>query len=521
VFLTYGDYIFFALGFAVFLFVSKPYLHAVQLDGYKAKSLFKARGIFRQYLYDALAAFAFIALWVIFFFIPSRAMIGLIFGILFFIYLGVIHILPDRQKKKKPLKYTKRAIRLMVFNALLLSSLELIVVGLLNGRFGGGYARYLIYYFSPFFFPLVFALSTVLIYPLERLIHACYNLSTRRKLRKRKDLIKIAVTGSYAKTSVKNYLCKILEKRYKVLCTPASYNTPMGVSLTVKKLTELDEVFICEMGARKTGDIEELMKIIEPQHAVLTGISNQHLETFKTVENIVAEKTKVLNVTGVKVAAGDCKLVPRIDGVCYVGEGENNEIRYGGVQLSENGSCFVLHLDDGDLVIKTSLLGKHNIANLALAAAAAYKLGAKREDIESAIAEIEAVPHRLSKIYSGGITIIDDSFNSNSVGARCALDVLSLFGGRKIVVTPGLVELGKDEEEENFNLGKDMAAKCDIAILIGFKRSKPIKEGLISGGFEPSNIYIYDTLFDAQKNFQSLFKAGDTVLILNDLPDNY
>ena len=171
---------------------------------------------------------------------------------------------------------------------------------------------------------------------------------------------------------------------------------------------------------------------------------------------------------------------------------------------------------------RTRMLGRHNIQNIVLAASLARQLGLTMEQIARGIGKIEPVEHRLQLIPgAGGVTVIDDAFNSNPVGAKAALDVLAGFPGRHVVVTPGMVEQGAQEDEINRQFGSQMAYVCDVVILIGKKHTAPIREGLLNAGMAEENIYSVNTLEEATAILGQIGRVGDTVLFENDLPDNY
>ena len=189
------------------------------------------------------------------------------------------------------------------------------------------------------------------------------------------------------------------------------------------------------------------------------------------------------------------------------------------VVLTENGTTFTLDVGGKKLQLQTPLLGRHNAENVALAAVMALNLGVSEGQVAAAVKKLEPLPHRLSVEKRGGITVIDDSYNANPKGVRAALEVLKMFGGRKVAVTPGLVELGKKEEEENVNFGKLLAHAADVVILTGGKTSDFVEKGLMAENFK--SYFRFNGLSEAEKAFFSVLKTGDVVLFSNDLPDNY
>ena len=206
--------------------------------------------------------------------------------------------------------------------------------------------------------------------------------------------------------------------------------------------------------------------------------------------------------------------------ILLAGENESSLVRCSDIAVCEDGSVFTLALQGMQTECATRLLGSHNILNITMAAAMAYSLGVSVEKIRDVVYSLEPTPHRLQLIEGNGIKIIDDSFNSNPQGARAALDVLALFAGRKVVVTPGMVELGELENEEHYKLGTALAEVADVVMLVGKKRTRPIKRGLQEGGFS-GRLEVYDTLSDAEEAFKGVRHIGDVLLLLNDLPDCY
>jgi UDP-N-acetylmuramoyl-tripeptide--D-alanyl-D-alanine ligase len=290
----------------------------------------------------------------------------------------------------------------------------------------------------------------------------------------------------------------MLSKKYNVCSSPASYNTPMGFCRTI--LQELPAegsagrggstpaVIIQEMGARKRGDIKEMCRLFRPQHGILTSIGSAHLETFKTLENIRAEKMELLNA-----------------------------IPDGGVKI--NGA----EIDVSRIKpYKTNLLGKHNQLNIEICARMALALGVEKADIDEAVAELKATPHRLELIESNGVKIIDDSYNSSPHGCVAALEVVNeLKTAHAVVCTCGMVELGKSQYEENYKFGKNIASVAESAIIVAETNKAALAKGLLDGGFNEANIYYVKDIDEAKPLFSKLLREGDILLIENDLPDNY
>lgn len=372
----------------------------------------------------------------------------------------------------------------------------------------------------------------------EEEINMGFYVSAQNKIRNYKSehgLKVLGITGSFGKTSVKFISDTILSKKLKVKNTPSSFNTPMGLSKVINNELETDrEVFIAELGAYKKGEIEEVATLVQPDIGIITAVGPTHMHLFKTIENIMNTKYELIESLpedGVAIFNYDNEYVKVL-----ADKTEKRTLRYGmedldkldvyakDVKVSDKGSSFILGIKElGEIKCESILLGKHNISNLLAAASAAYVLGLNLEEIAEGIKEVEPVEHRLNLIDSGtGVLVIDDAFNSNPVGFRAALDVLSAFEDRrKIIITPGMVELGDMEVEENYKVGAEIAKVCDFAILVGIKRTEPIYKGLIDAGYEEDKIFRVKSLNDATATLSHLSKAGDVVLFENDLPDNY
>lgn len=383
----------------------------------------------------------------------------------------------------------------------------------------------------PMFLPLLTALGGLLAWPVEKLISELYFRDAQRVLDRHPDLIRIGITGSYGKTSVKFILETILQERFRVLVTPASFNTPMGVTKIIRtKLEPGHQVFVAEMGARHVGDIREMCRLVHPKLGVLTSVGPQHLDTFKTIERIRDTKYELMDA----VPADGCCFFPDDGSICRElydrtvgkkkclagGRSAQRDLWVEDLRVSASGSSFTLCSREGSVPCTTRLLGSLNIQNILLAATVASYLGMDLNAVANGIRRLQPVEHRLQLMPNrGGLTIIDDAFNSNPRGAEAALEVLKQFPGRRIVITPGMVELGEKEKEYNHALGVKMADCVDEAILVGPRHTQPILEGLREKGFE--HVRQVKDLNEATALLARIGRAGDTVLFENDLPDNY
>ncbi|MBE5797491.1 MAG: UDP-N-acetylmuramoyl-tripeptide--D-alanyl-D-alanine ligase [Clostridiales bacterium] len=432
------------------------------------------------------------------------------------------------KKAKKPFVVTMRVKRTYIVSGIVFTLLLAAVGFLLAGEEPKLYVLGLF----PLLLPLWIALGGLCAWPVEKAVSEMYFRDAQKKLAARPDLIKIGITGSYGKTSVKFILGAILQEKFQVLVTPSSFNTPMGVTRIIReKLMPAHQVFVAEMGARHVGDIRELCRLVHPHHGVLTSVGPQHLDTFHTIERIKSTKYELMDA----IPDGGCCFFPddgaicrelfdrtrKTKRLCALHGADDADVWASDVTVSPAGSAFTLHTMNDEIRCETKLLGEHNIQNILLAATVALHLGMTLRQVARGIACIMPVEHRLQLIPSAGVTIIDDAFNSNPNGAKAALKVLKEFSGRRIIITPGMVELGEGEEAFNHDFGLYMAECVDVAILVGRRHTEPIARGLREGGFPEADLHVVSSLDEAAALLRQLGHAGDVALFENDLPDNY
>lgn len=452
-----------------------------------------------------------------------------------FLYLGN----KTKYESKKPLVFTSRAKRLYAISLALVAADYLIVL-LLVKLFLKDVSDYfplwagmlsVVYYFCSYYMAGAIYIAN----PIEKNINQNYYTVASNKIKNMKNVKSIGITGSYGKTSTKFFTATILSEKYKVLNTPESYNTPMGISKIINNdLDENFDIFIAELGATKIGDIDEVAKLTNPEIGIITSIGPCHLETFKSIDNIMRTKYELIENLpddGVAIFNYDNEYVKKLadktfkEKILYGIENiEDTDVFATDIKVSSKGSIFSLCINGlGTIECETRLLGAHNIHNILAGAAIAKVMGLTLQEIKMGISKIESVEHRLQLIDPGtGVIVIDDAFNSNPDGAKAALDVLDSFKeNRKIIVTPGMVELGEIEEKENEKFGENIAKVCDIAILVGKKRTTPIYNGLKRKTFNESNLYVVNSLDEASELMKTLTKVGDVVLFENDLPDTY
>lgn len=375
--------------------------------------------------------------------------------------------------------------------------------------------------------------------PIEKCVNDHYINDAKRILKENPDLTIIGVTGSYGKTSVKFYLETLLRQKYKVLVTPESYNTPMGIVITIRKfLKPSHEIFVCEMGARYVGEIKEDCDLVHPQHGLITSIGPQHLDTFGSLEKIQKTKFELADAVpdgGMLFLNGDNEYIadelstrkgsrPLYDSpVLYHSDKTGSGYYASDIKVTNHGTDFTVNTPDGESErFSMKLVGGHNVINVMGAIAVAHEFGISLAELRIPVRKIQSVPHRMEMKNHGDVTIIDDAFNSNPIGSKAAVETLALMDGMRILITPGMVELGEDEAEYNRKFGTYAAGCCDRIFLVGRKHTEPIKEGILSNGFDEKNIEVFDKVEDAiSRAYAVRTDKHKYILLENDLPDNY
>ncbi len=513
------------------------FLHMFQQKGYK-------RGEYSSWILENASGYVFtpaqlwmnlIAIALVFFrdeVTPSAVSIVLFFLVLYWYGFDSRY---RRTQAKKPLAFTARMKRLAAATAVLTLVPPVYGTALVfvRGEFlFDVYMLSLIWIVADALAPYWIYPASLLLQPVENSIQKGFIQQAKDKLARLSHVKVVAITGSYGKTSTKFVIRDLLRQRFNVCSTPGSYNTPMGITRVINDdLDASHEILILEMGARYPGNIDELCDIATPDIAVVTNVGVAHLETFGDVDTIRETKAALvrrLRLGGLAVLNADDENVMRMKSradVTYMAAGLRTgdlwaeDIRYGA-----DGCTFTACLADGTReTVQTRLLGSHNVLNLLQGLAVGLHLGLRLPTIALAMRDIEPVEHRLEMKKQGGVIVIDDAFNSNPVGAANAVEILSLFDtGRRVIVTPGMVELGELEEEANYDFGKAIGrANLDRIFLVGPQRTRPIKEGFLATGADPSKVEVVKNLFEANDRLRGWLQVGDVVLYENDLPDTY
>lgn len=457
---------------------------------------------------------------------------------------------PDEGEIKKPFRATPRAKRLLCA-AFVVALFDLALYTFILNRLPipqiGAVQVAATSFVGLFLFltaPIILVFGNWLLTPVEAFFRAQFIRRAENVLGSLNPLV-IGVTGSYGKTTTKSLLAHILNGRYKTYPTPKSYNTLMGICLAINNDLADDhsvEVFICEMGAYIPGEIERICELTHPTISIVIEVGPQHLERFGSLENTAQAKYEIIKALppdGLGIFNWDNAYVRDMFGRGY----PQNRIaisrevdpadppadgpRFIASDITEslNGLRFTVHdLEKHEQeIFETPLLGAHNVTNILLATAAASHEKMSLKEIARRVKTLQPPESRLAqRITSEGITIINDAYSANPVGAVSALNVLGLHqSGRRLLITPGMVELGTMQEAENRKLGEAAATQATDIILVGAKQTEPVKAGLLSAGFPTDHLQVVDTLAESIHWYQTNLKSGDTVLFLNDLPDTY
>lgn len=528
-------YFLFFIEYIYIIYSSKKSIHMLQQNLYNENNRY-LKWIFSNKKTSLLNLNLYGILFAIFMFFSFSESVDMYFLVLIMsVYVVSLFIDKEKRKKdqnKKPLVITKRVKRLIVT----LSIIYLIpLVVFLCDYYLRNYCILALAILTSLNYLVVF-LANIINYPIERMVFHHYERMAKSKLKGMNNLKVIGITGSYGKTSSKNILNDILNVKFNTLATPKSLNTFNGLMITVNnKLDKFDEIFIAEMGAYVKGEINGLCKLVNPKYGIITSIGTAHLATFGSEKNIQEGKMELIEYLpsdGVGVLNKDdskqenykikkkdhCKIL-------WIGiENKDVDVYASNIACSYKGTTFDVKFKDEKKTyqFETKLLGKHNVYNILAGLALGYEFGIPIKDLQQGVKKVKQVEHRLEVKKMNSFYQIDDAYNSNPVGAKSALDVLNLMDGLKVIVTPGMVELGEKEDELNEIFGTQIAKVCDKVILIGEKKTKPIKKGLLKEKFNEDDIYVLNDVRDAYVLINKFNVKKDIyALFENDLPDTY
>ena len=454
--------------------------------------------------------------------------------ILFSIFYILCIIVFIRNKKheqvKKPLAYTKRVKRIIMTSIIVLGIVIYVMTRFLDES--NLYIMYLILGSITYLNYFVMLIVNIINKPIEKLVFLYYKNKAKNKLKSMSNSLSvIGITGSYGKTSSKNILNDILSTKYNTCPSPKNFNTPNGLMITINNyLDKFSNIFIAEMGAFKNGEIKELCDFVHPKYGILTRIGTAHMDSFGSQENIQKTKFELIEslpTDGCGILNGDDPLQVsyKLKNNCkilWIGiDNKDVDLYAENIKMNYQGMSFdaVFKGDKEKYHFETKLLGIPNVYNILAAVLLGSYLGIPKDQLKEGVKRVNKIEHRLELKKYLDINILDDAYNSNPIGSKMALDVLNLMPGKKIIVTPGMIELGEKEFELNFKFGEQIASVCDEVILVGENTTKPIYKGLLSKGYNEKKIHVINDVKIAFKLMQQLKEKDTYVLLENDLPD--
>jgi len=344
-------------------------------------------------------------------------------------------------------------------------------------------------------------------YMIEKYLFMVYKKQASRKLDSMENLEIVAITGSYGKTSIKNFVAQILSEKFSVYATPRSVNTLAGIVGDINNNLPLDtEVYVCEAGARERGDIYDITTFVKPQIAVVGRVGEAHIEYFKSLKNIIATKLEIMQS-------------PRLQRAFIhtsVTDEPHEKVTFFGDEVSDvhadlHGIDFQMAFENSSLALHTDVLGEFQTMNIAVAVRIAKSFGMSDEEIVKAVAKLEPVEHRLQMIKAGGKLILDDGYNGNIDGMLEGVRLCSLHEGRKVIVTPGLVE---SSEALNLKLINAINEVFDIVIVTGSLNAE-----LFNKHLDVKNKIMLADKTSLTAVLANQTKARDIILFANDAPN--
>jgi UDP-N-acetylmuramoyl-tripeptide--D-alanyl-D-alanine ligase len=357
----------------------------------------------------------------------------------------------------------------------------------------------------------------------------------REKRKKFKDLKVVAIVGSYGKTSTKEFLSYLLSKKYQTLKTKEHQNSEVGISrCLLDDLKESDEYFVCEMGAYNRGGIKMLCDIVSPQFGIVTGINEQHLATFGTMENLLSaegglELIQSLPSSGFIILNGDNEIIknslplyqrlsPQLKKLFYSTK-EKRDLFAENIKVAKDSLSFEASNSKGERALfNLKIVGGHNVENILAAVLAANEFGISLKEAAAFLQNFEGKGAILLKKGKGGVALLDSSYSANPTGVISALNHLKLWQGKKILIMPCLIELGKMAKEIHFRIGREIAKNCDLAIILARDYFEEIKKGALKEGLKEEQIVFLERpelIFDKIKPF---LKPGNVILLEGRVP---
>lgn len=446
-------------------------------------------------------------------------------------YLAWYHTVKDfsRVEHRKQFVGTTKGLLLLFIAWMIILLLGVAAFSVI--RFGVGSSRYFLFLFTICCAPVI--LAYVIVIPLLAIRFFIqwpvefFMIGGIKKCLQTHKAVKIAVAGSYGKTTMREILRTVLSEGKKAVAPPHNYNTPLGISRFVKTLTGDEEILIFEFGEYYPGDIRKLCSVVQPDMGVITGVNEAHLQKFKRLERTTKTIFELADYLGNKpvYVNGESRLARETIDLRHIAYSRERvgEWEIGNRKTDLTGTSFTLTKGNTELEFHSALLGLHQIGPLAAVAHIALHFGLSFGQVRDGIGKTRPFDHRLEpKVDDAGVTTLDDSYNGNPDGVRAVIEFLaSLKGRRRFYVTPGLVEMGVRTEEVHREIGRNLAeASIEKVILIKNSVTGYIEQGLKAAGFV-GDVLWFDDALSAFAALPHMTVRGDVVLLQNDWPDQY
>ncbi len=376
--------------------------------------------------------------------------------------------------------------------------------------------------------PVYYVIASFIIFPLDSFLKNRIVRAATNKMQKHKNLTVIAITWSYGKTTTKEILHTILSESFHVLSTEGTKNTPLWISKVInEKLSDTHEIFIVEMWAYSKWNIAELCSIVWPNISIITGITLQHLERFKSLDNIIDAKFEILEslwkddfaVVDSSSQGVQKWLATKNLAVQNIFKIEQN------IPMQYLDNLSGIEFDFQWEKIKTKLLADYIGKTLQICYAVSQKLWQDISQFRAGVSKIDFVEHRMQLIHnpSNNVYILDDSFNGNLEGVNSIISLLEKapFTGKKILVAWGIVELGDKLESENKLLWEKFSHVCDLVLLVEWPVWNAIESGLKSQNYPAEKIKKYTGALELHADIKNILTSWDLIIFQNDLPDHY
>ncbi|WP_281950804.1 UDP-N-acetylmuramoyl-tripeptide--D-alanyl-D-alanine ligase [Nitrosophilus kaiyonis] len=408
-----------------------------------------------------------------------------------FLLIYILYLYFWQKKLDKKLVFTARVKRFFLILVFFAFFIDILCIAKFNCKI------------FPTLLPLI--LAFIVSNLIEKFLFTAYKSEAAKKLKEIDPSI-IGVTASYGKTSIKNFLFQILSQKYNTYATPRSVNTLGGIIKDINQdLPKNTQIYIVEAGARERGDIYEIASFLNPQYVVIGKLGPQHIEYFKTMENIIATKLELLSSNRLKKAFLYDE-IPVKDKENFVKFGKN----INNLKSSLDGISFDLEIDNKLYHFEAPVLGAFNAINITAAIMVALEFGFSIENLQKIVKNLKSVEHRLQKIESNGKIIIDDSFNGNFEGMISSYELVKNYPKRKVIVTPGIVESTKEANEK---LARKIDEVFDLVIITG-----KINREILDKNINRAKKIVLEDKSKLQEVLAQNTKPGDLILFSNDTP---